>query len=87
MINPNLESDRRNPTLCSLISDLTIASGNHGFSMEKFRSLGKRGLVNEMHELPAHPQSSEIRPIFHSDVIEMVAMNNHIVGGQGTLIE
>ena len=87
MINPNLESDRRNPTLCSLISDLTIASGNHGFSMEKIRSLGKRGLVNEMHELPVHPQSSEIRPIFHSDVIEMVAMNNHIVGGQGTLIE
>ena len=87
MIDPNIESNPKNPILTSLISDMTIAIGSRGFSLEKTRELGKRGIVFELFETPAHPEDPEIIPIFHPDLLEASAIKNHIVGGQGSLVE
>ena len=87
MIDPNIESNPKNPILTSLISDMTIAIGSRGFSLEKTRELGKRGIVFELFETPAHPKDPEIIPIFHPDLLEASAIKNHIVGGQGSLVE
>ena len=87
MIDPNIESNPKNPILTSLISDMTIAIGSRGFSLEKMRELGKRGIVFELFETPRHPEDPDIIPYFHPDLIEASAIKSHIVGGQGSLVE
>ena len=87
MIDPNIESNPKNPILTSLISDMTIAIGSRGFSLEKIRELGKRGIVFELFETPTHPEDPDIIPYFHPDLIEASAIKSHIVGGQGSLVE
>ena len=87
MIDPNIESNPKNPILTSLISDMTIAIGSRGFSLEKMRELGKRGIVFELFETPTHPEDPDIIPYFHPDLIEASAIKSHIVGGQGSLVE
>ncbi len=87
MIDPNTESNPKNPILTSLISDMTIAIGSRGFSLEKMRELGKRGIVFELFETPTHPEDPDIIPYFHPDLIEASAIKSHIVGGQGSLVE
>ena len=87
MIDPNIESNPKNPILTSLISDMTIAIGSRGFSLEKIRELGKRGIVFELFETPTHPEDPDIIPYFHPDLIEASAIKSHIVGGQGSLAE